>query len=155
MVTTLPISGSMAALARWNSKRQPAKISSGRLCISAPASDRRLAPAAARGWRAMGALGIDLGSAIERSAISAGTSNSTVTMKTARAESRYPHAPIAAAAKPLPTEAKRALRPSRSPIAAWPTRPRLIAAIAGPSTQLASACSTDPASTIGKIGSAA
>ena len=76
-------------------------------------------------------------------------------MKTARAERRYPQAPIAAAARPLPTEAKRALRPSRSPIAAWPTRPRLIAAIAGPSTQLASACTTAADSTIGKTGSAA
>ncbi len=62
---------------------------------------------------------------------------------------------MAAAAKPLPTEAKRALRPSRSLIAMWPTNPRLIAAIAGPSTQLASACSTEPASTIGKFGSSA
>ena len=47
-------------------------------------------------------------------------------------------------------EAKRALRPSRSPIAAWPTRPRLIAAMAGPSTQLASACRIEADSTIGK-----
>ena len=41
-----------------------------------------------------------------------------------------------AAARPLPIDAKRALRPNRSPTAAWPTSPRLIAAIAGLSTQL-------------------
>ena len=52
-------------------------------------------------------------------------------------------------------EAKRALRPSRSPIAAWPTRPRLIATIAGPRTQLASECTTAADKTIGKIGSVA
>ena len=39
-----------------------------------------------------------------------------------------------------PIEEKRALRPNRSLIAACPTRPRLIAAIAGPRTQLAAAC---------------
>ena len=45
-----------------------------------------------------------------------------------------------AAARPEPTEAKAALRPRRALIMLWPTRPRLIAAIAGPSTQLAPAC---------------
>ena len=48
---------------------------------------------------------------------------------------------MTAAARPLPIEAKRALRPSRSPSAAWPTRCRLIAAIAGVRMQLAKACS--------------
>ena len=90
-----------------------------------------------------------------RNASNAGISNNTVTMNTARAERKYPVAPIAAAASPLPIEAKRALRPSRSPITAWPTSPRLIAAMAGPSTQLAAACRIEPASTVGKIGSAA
>ena len=52
-------------------------------------------------------------------------SNAAVTKKTQPGESRYPMAPMAAAADPLPMEANRALRPSRSPIAAWPTRPRL------------------------------
>ena len=54
MVTTLPINGSMAALARWNSNRQPAKISSGRLCISSPGLGRaacRCAGAARRRGR--------------------------------------------------------------------------------------------------------
>ena len=60
--------------------------------------------------------------------------------------------PISAAAEPLPSEAKRALRPSRSPIARGPTRPRLIAAMAGPSTQLAVACRVAAATTTGKIG---
>ena len=41
---------------------------------------------------------------------------------------------------PLPMEAKRALRPNRSPLAAYPTSPRLMAAIAGLTTQLAAAC---------------
>ncbi len=62
---------------------------------------------------------------------------------------------MTAAATPLPSEAKRALRPNRSPIANGPTRPRLIAAIAGPSTQLAAACNVAAATTTGKIGHAA
>ncbi len=36
MVSTLPINGSMAALARWNSNRQPAKIKSGLFRIRSP-----------------------------------------------------------------------------------------------------------------------
>src|SRR5229473_389233 len=59
---------------------------------------------------------------------------------------------MTAAERPLPTEAKRALRPSRSPIAACPTRPRLMAASAGPSTQLDAAWSTLVATTMMKIG---
>ena len=55
-----------------------------------------------------------------------------------------------AAARPEPTEAKAALRPRRALIIRWPTRPRLIAAIAGPSTQLAPACKIREAKTIGK-----
>jgi hypothetical protein len=39
---------------------------------------------------------------------------------------------MAAAAVPLRMEAKRALRPRRAPKAAWPTRPKLIAAITDP-----------------------
>src|SRR4029077_7276149 len=89
---------------------------------------------------------------IMRSASKAGTRRSTVTIKTARADKREPHAPIAPAASALPAEAKRALRPSRSLMAPCPTRPRLIAAIAGPSTQLAAACPTAAESTTGKIG---
>ena len=56
---------------------------------------------------------------------------------------------------PLPIDAKRALRPMRSPSAAWPTRPRLIAATAGPSTQLAAACRARAATTMKKIGQSA
>src|SRR5467141_171285 len=62
---------------------------------------------------------------------------------------------MTAAAVPLPSDAKRALRPNRSPIASGPTRPRLIAAIAGPRTQLAAACRVAAAATTGKIGHAA
>src|SRR5712671_722133 len=62
---------------------------------------------------------------------------------------------MTAAATPLPSDAYRALRPNRSPIASGPTRPRLIAAIAGPSTQLAAACRVAAAATTGKIGHAA
>src|SRR5882724_6614352 len=62
---------------------------------------------------------------------------------------------MTAAATPLPSDAYRALRPNRSPIASGPTRPRLIAAIAGPSTQLAAACRVAAATTTGKIGHAA
>jgi len=89
-----------------------------------------------------------------RNANTAGISKQTVTMKTPRGE-KYPTPAITAAASPLPMEANRALRPSRSLIAACPTRPRLIAAMAGPSTQLASECTTAAESTIGNIGIAA
>ena len=60
-----------------------------------------------------------------------------------------------AAAKPFPIEAKRALRPSRSPSAAWPATPRLIATMTGPSTQLAAACSARAAITTAKLGHSA
>ena len=82
-------------------------------------------------------------------------SNAAVTKKTQPGESRYPMAPMAAAADPLPIEANRALRPSRSPIAACPTKPRLSATMHGPSTQLAAACNAAAVSTTGKIGSSA
>ena len=82
MVTTLPINGSMAALARWNRSRQPAKMSSGRLCISAPGltvagvicGGRPRPIRRRRGgapWARSGSISLR---AIERSAISAGTS---------------------------------------------------------------------------------
>ena len=71
MVRTLPISGSIAALARWNSSMQPAKISSGRLRSSAASLVRGLSGATARHC-AVGPLGIDLARRDERSASSAG-----------------------------------------------------------------------------------
>ena len=60
-----------------------------------------------------------------------------------------------AAATPEPTEAKAALRPRRVLIPFGPTRPRLIAAITGPSTQLAPACKIREAKTTTKIGDTA
>ena len=54
--------------------------------------------------------------------------------------------------RPAPIEAKRALRPSRSPILSGPTRPRLMAAMAGPSTQLAAACRMAAMKITGSIG---
>jgi hypothetical protein len=86
------------------------------------------------------------------SANTAGTASIAVRKNTAWFETKYPHAPMAAAATPLPMEAKRAFRPRRPPRAAWPTRPRLIAAITGPSTQLAPACNTRVAITTGNVG---
>jgi hypothetical protein len=86
------------------------------------------------------------------SEISAGRMKAAVTRNTAWLDRKYPVAPIASADSPVPSDAKRALRPSRSPISAWPTSPRLIAAIAGPSTQTAAACSVMAPSTTGKIG---
>ena len=62
---------------------------------------------------------------------------------------------MAAAATRLPADMKRTLRPMRSPRPAWPTMRRLMAGIAGPSTQLAAACRTRDAMTIAKIGHAA
>src|SRR5258708_1957374 len=60
-----------------------------------------------------------------------------------------------AAARPLPMEAKRALRPNRSALAAWPTSPRLMAASAGLTTELPAACRNCAPSTAGKIGHSA
>ena len=59
------------------------------------------------------------------------------------------------AANPAPREANLALRPNLSPRAAWPTRPRLIAPIAGPRMQLAAECSTLAANTTANTGHAA
>ena len=73
MVRTLPISGSMAALARWNSMTQPAKISSGRLRSRSLELGRaacRRAGAARPPWARSGS--ISLGEMV-RSASSAGT----------------------------------------------------------------------------------
>ena len=52
-------------------------------------------------------------------------------------------------------EAKRALRPKRSPLAACPTSPRLIAAIAGLTTLLPAACRICAARTDTNIGHSA
>src|SRR4030095_16413693 len=60
--------------------------------------------------------------------------------------------PMTAAAIALPSERKRALRPSLTLSRAWPTIPRLIAAIVGPIRQLATACSSLAATTGLKLG---
>ena len=59
MVSTLPMSGSMAALARWNSRMQQPNTSSGALAEQAAQIHRRLAGAQLR-QVAVRALGIDL-----------------------------------------------------------------------------------------------
>ncbi len=82
----------------------------------------------------------------------AGTASTAVRRNTAWLEIKKPHAPIAAAATPLPIEAKRAFRPNRAPNAAWPTSARLSAAMTGPSTQLAAACIIRAAMTTEKVG---
>ena len=87
MVTTLPIKGSMAPLARWNSSRQPAKMRSGRLRMSSATLVRGLS-VRRRGtapWARSGSISLGV---MVRSAKSAGPSNSTVTMNTARADNR-------------------------------------------------------------------
>ena len=94
-------------------------------------------------------------SRMRASASRVGIASRKVTRNTERLDNRYPQVPMTAAATPFPSDAKRALRPNRSPIASGPTKPRLIAAIAGPSTQLAAACSVAAATTTGKIGHAA
>jgi hypothetical protein len=154
MVKTLPMSGSMAAFAIWKSMMHPAKISSRRFRMSSSSSLVNLAlrrsggpPCARSGSTSCGE--------IMRSASRAGPSSPAVTKNTARADRKYPQAPMAAAASPLPTAAKRALRPSLSLIAACPTKPRLIAAMAGPSTQLAAECRTAAARMTARIGDVA
>src|SRR5262249_562277 len=72
--------------------------------------------------------------------------------KMARLDNKYPNVPIPAAATPAPIEAKRALRPNRLLITDRPTRPRLMAAIAGPNTQLLAAWSRAAHRTTGKMG---
>jgi hypothetical protein len=64
-------------------------------------------------------------------------------------------APMPAAPSALPTAAKLALRPRRSPARARPTSPMLIAAIAGVSTQLAPEWTAIASSTTGKLGQTA
>src|ERR1700733_3195751 len=154
VVTTPAINGSIAALASCSSSTQPAKISRGRwrirfrtLVALASGSSRVTAPCA---WAASISR-----SRMRESASSVGIASRKVTRNTERLDKRYPHVPITAAATPLPSDAKRALRPKRSPIASGPTKPRLIAAIAGPNTQLAAACNVAAATTTGKIGHAA
>ena len=64
-------------------------------------------------------------------------------------------APIPAAPRALPSAAKLALRPRRSPARARPTRPMLIAAMAGVSTQLAAEWIAIARSTTRKLGQTA
>ena len=59
------------------------------------------------------------------------------------------------AASPLPMAAKRALRPKRGPTAAWPTSPRVMAATAGPRTELAATCSSFAATIVANTGATA
>ena len=155
VVTTPAISGSIAALASCNSSTPPAKISSGRwrsrwntLVASASGTSRAT--------RAVGLRDVDLRPRMrdERQQCRDRQQEGDEEYRLARQTGSRTR-PSRAAAEPLPSEAKRALRPSRSPIASGPTRPRLIAAIAGPSTQLASACSVAAAVTTGKIGHSA
>ena len=63
-----------------------------------------------------------------------------------------PATPIAAAARPLPREAKRTLRPSRRPSRWRPTRATLIAAIAWFSMQLAKPCRISASPTPNCVG---
>ena len=72
MVSTLPISGSMAALARWNSRTQPAKMSSGRLPHQRARPDAAVsAGVAALPWARSGSISPGR---CRRSASNAGTS---------------------------------------------------------------------------------
>src|SRR5215475_2247898 len=89
------------------------------------------------------------------SANTVGIARATVTRNTARLDNKYPNVPITAAATPAPMEAKRALRPNRWLITDRPTRPRLMAAIYGPKTQLLAAWSSAADRTTGKIGKTA
>ena len=85
-------------------------------------------------------------------AISVGIASTAVTKNTACADMKWPQAPMTPAARPLPMAAKRALRPSRWLRAAWPTRPRVTAAMAGPSTELAPTCRSFAALIVAKTG---
>ena len=87
MVSTLPINGSMAALARWNSKQAAGKDEqrpiAHQLAGFGPRLFRRLG--GGEPWARSGSISAG---EIMRSANSAGPSNNTVTMKTARAETK-------------------------------------------------------------------
>ena len=142
-VSSAPTSGNIAALPRWNSIRHsptaPSRQSS---------NVRHPAPAAC--WATSAAPPRTTASAASAGAISA-----AVSQNTAASPTYVPTAPITAAATPLPTAANRAFRPTRSPNPARPTSPRLTAAIAGPSMQLANPCSTSAPSTAARPGHAA
>src|ERR1700733_174422 len=154
VVTTPAISRSIAALASCSSNTLPAKIRRGRWRISfrtlvAPASGSPEATVPCARATSISR------SRMRPSESRVGMASRKVTRNTERLDRRYPQVPITAAATPLPSDAKRALRPNRSPIASGPTKPRLTAAIAGPSTRLAAACKVAAATTTGKIGHAA
>src|SRR6185437_10967152 len=109
MVMTLAVSGSIAALARWNRATQPAKIMSGRLrnrprnvAVGLPGCGAALPPWALSGstWPAP----------MSQSDTSVGIQRAAVTKKTDWLEIKYPAAPIAPAARAAPIEANRALR---------------------------------------------
>ena len=57
--------------------------------------------------------------------------------------------------EPVADGANRALRPRRGPIAAWPTSPSVMAAMAGPSTALEATCAALPPGCRQTVGSSA
>ncbi len=111
IVRMLPINGSIAAFASWNSRMQPAKASSRRL-LNALRHPIVAAPVGSSFRRSTSLV------RMRASANMAGAASTAVRKNTAWFETKYPQAPIAAAATPLPIDAKRALRPSRAPKAA-------------------------------------
>src|SRR6185437_6309190 len=155
LVRILPTSGSIAALANWKSISTSANSSRGRLRPSIAILVVRERVLSLFGIAPCARSELTSSARMRVIATIAGIANATVTRNTARLENRYPQVPIPTAATPLPIDAKRALRPSRLLIADWPTRPRLMAAIAGPNTQLLADWSTAADRTTGKIGHAA
>ena len=141
VVSTLPISGSIAALARWNISTQPARMSSGAL-----AQERADAGRCRRSGLLSGEPPCASSGSISRGANAPERKQRRDQQRGRDEEDRSAARrnirtrPSTAAATPLPIEAKRALRPSRSPIAGVADQPEADRGDAGPSTQLAAAC---------------
>src|SRR5262245_32501991 len=89
------------------------------------------------------------------SANTLGIARATVTRNVARLDNNHPNIPLPAGGTPARIEAKRALRRNRLLITDRRTRPRLMAAIAGPNTQLLAAWSSAAHRTTGKMGQTA
>ncbi len=87
--------------------------------------------------------------------MSAGTHNPAAAKKIALCDKYAPAAPMRPAVRALPAAAKRELRPARSEIALRPTRPRLIAAMAGVTAPEVAPCRTSARKTATALGASA
>jgi hypothetical protein len=136
-VTRPATPGPIAALAAKNSMTHSAKIDS-RLSINRDFMPCQLSRVS---FSPCAPVGVGCEPLLIRDTNSSAGTARTADVRNTDTTGKYdPAMPIAVAASPLPMEAKRALRPTRSLKPACPTSARLIAAIPGPISELASPC---------------